>query len=117
VKGRCQWWTHLNEETILAYVLGRIPDADLPAVEDHLLLCERCATVFEVVQSIMLGLDMETADIVEQDASCTFVDGAMVTVKIRSVCLKRDHGSTRGPGVWVSQGAGQFDRTFLLPYS
>ncbi len=33
---------HLQEETLEAYVMGRLPDSDVDSLEDHLLLCEHC---------------------------------------------------------------------------
>jgi hypothetical protein len=33
---------HLSEEELENYALGRLPEAQLPEFEEHLLLCERC---------------------------------------------------------------------------
>src|SRR5262249_41205923 len=38
---------HLPEETLEQYAFGRLPAGELEAVEQHLLLCERCRNRLE----------------------------------------------------------------------
>ncbi|MBL8176174.1 MAG: hypothetical protein JNK48_15965 [Bryobacterales bacterium] len=33
---------HLHEDTLEAYVMGKLPENDINSLEDHLLLCEHC---------------------------------------------------------------------------
>ncbi|MBS1829395.1 MAG: hypothetical protein JST93_29100 [Acidobacteria bacterium] len=33
---------HLHEETLEAYVMGKLPEDELSSLEDHLLLCQQC---------------------------------------------------------------------------
>ena len=43
--------THVDPEKLELYALGRLPDIEVAAIEEHLLVCHRCQDELERVDS------------------------------------------------------------------
>lgn len=47
---------HGTDDQLELYALGRLPESDLPFIEEHLMVCEACREHLESIENFALGL-------------------------------------------------------------
>ena len=51
--------THISEEQLELYALSRLPETEVPRLEEHLLMCESCRTLVDEYEAFALGMRAE----------------------------------------------------------
>ncbi len=52
---------HLTEDEIEKYAMGKMPETEAAAAEEHLLICEPCRDELELIGLIICGLREESS--------------------------------------------------------
>ena len=55
--------SHLDDSLVEAYSQGKVPEADLCALEEHLLICETCRLRVEECDGYIHGMRKASAEV------------------------------------------------------
>ena len=53
--------SHIPEDMLEKYVLGRLPDADIATVDEHLLVCPTCQANLQTIDEYIAVMKAATA--------------------------------------------------------